>query len=242
MTVASIPSRALLGIDAVEVMVEAHLSAGLPGFTLVGLPETAVKESRERVRSAIINSALTFPDQRVTVNLAPADLPKAGGRYDLAIAVATLVASEQIEGFAEAIRGIEMLGELALDGSLRPVPGVVQALLAARKERRAIIVPAANREALEVVDYTLALGLDSLAELIALAVELKADSAARSARESQRRSRCAVQSHTGPSAGSARTRDCSSRWAQSSDARPAGLGKDAACNDAEQTTPANDTR
>ena len=178
MTVASIPSRALLGIDAVEVMVEAHLSAGLPGFTLVGLPETAVKESRERVRSAIINSALAFPDQRVTVNLAPADLPKAGGRYDLAIAVATLVASEQIEGFAEAIRGIEMLGELALDGSLRPVPGVVQALLAARKERRAIIVPAANREALEVVDYTLALGLDSLTELIALAVELKADNAA----------------------------------------------------------------
>ena len=115
MTVASIPSRALLGIDAVEVTVEAHLSAGLPGFTLVGLPETAVKESRERVRSAIINSALEFPDQRVTVNLAPADLPKAGGRYDLAIAVATLVASEQIEGFAEAIRGIEMLGELALD-------------------------------------------------------------------------------------------------------------------------------
>ena len=167
MTVASIPSRALLGIDAVEVMVEAHLSAGLPGFTLVGLPETAVKESRERVRSAIINSALEFPDQRVTVNLAPADLPKAGGRYDLAIAVATLVASEQIEGFAEAIRGIEMLGELALDGGLRPVPGVVQALLAARKDGRAIIVPAANREALEIVDYSLALGLDSLTELTA---------------------------------------------------------------------------
>ena len=177
MTVASIPSRALLGIDAVEVMVEAHLSAGLPGFTLVGLPETAVKESRERVRSAIINSALEFPDQRVTVNLAPADLPKAGGRYDLAIAVATLVASEQIEGFAEAIRGIEMLGELALDGGLRPVPGVVQALLAARKDGRAIIVPAANREALEIVDYSLALGLDSLTELTVLSINLKADGA-----------------------------------------------------------------
>ena len=175
MTIASIPSRALLGIDAVEVMVEAHLSAGLPGFTLVGLPETAVKESRERVRSAIINSALEFPDQRVTVNLAPADLPKAGGRYDLAIAVATLVASEQIAGFSEGIRGIEMLGELALDGSLRPVPGVVQALLAARKEGRAILVPAANREAIDIVDYTLALGLDSLSELIALSIELNAD-------------------------------------------------------------------
>ena len=158
-------------------MVEAHLSAGLPGFTLVGLPETAVKESRERVRSAIINSALEFPDQRVTVNLAPADPPKAGGRYDLAIAVATLVASEQIEGFAEAIRGIEMLGELALDGGLRPVPGVVQALLAARKDGRAIIVPAANREALEIVDYSLALGLDSLTELTALSIKLKADGA-----------------------------------------------------------------
>jgi len=174
MTIASIPSRALLGIDAVEVMVEAHLSAGLPGFTLVGLPETAVKESRERVRSAIINSALEFPDQRVTVNLAPADLPKAGGRYDLAIAVATLVASDQIAGFSESIRGIEMLGELALDGSLRPVPGVVQALLAARKDGRAIVVPAANREALDIVDYTLALGLGSLSELIALSIELNA--------------------------------------------------------------------
>ena len=143
----------------------------------MGLPETAVKESRERVRSAIINSALEFPDQRVTVNLAPADLPKAGGRYDLAIAVATLVASEQIEGFAEAIRGIEMLGELALDGGLRPVPGVVQALLAARKDGRAIIVPAANREALEIVDYSLALGLHSLTELTALSIKLKADGA-----------------------------------------------------------------
>ena len=91
--------------------------------------------------------------------------------------MATLVASEQIEGFAEAIRGIEMLGELALDGGLRPVPGVVQALLAARKDGRAIIVPAANREALEIVDYSLALGLDSLTELTALSIKLKADGA-----------------------------------------------------------------
>ena len=96
MSLATIQSRALLGVDALDVTVETHLSNGLPAFAIVGLPETAVKESKERVRSAIINSGLEFPIRRITVNLAPADLPKAGGRYDLAIALSILIASGQL--------------------------------------------------------------------------------------------------------------------------------------------------
>ena len=93
MSFAPLYSRALIGVEAVQVTVETHLSNGLPGFAIVGLPETAVKESKERVRSAIINSGLDFPTRRITVNLAPADIPKAGGRYDLAIALSILAAS-----------------------------------------------------------------------------------------------------------------------------------------------------
>ena len=93
MSLAIVHSRALLGVDALQVTVETHLSNGMPGFVIVGLPETAVKESKERVRSAILNSGLSFPERRITVNLAPADLPKAGGRYDLAIALSILAAS-----------------------------------------------------------------------------------------------------------------------------------------------------
>ena len=96
MSLSIVYSRALVGVDAVEVTVEAHLSNGLPGFAIVGLPETAVKEAKERVRSAILNSGLEFPARRITVNLAPADLPKTGGTYDLAIALSILQASGQV--------------------------------------------------------------------------------------------------------------------------------------------------
>ena len=104
----------MVGIDAREVVVETHLSNGLPGFAIVSMPETAVRESKERVRSAIINSGLKFPAGRITVNLVPADLPKAGGEYDLAIAPGILGASGQLE--LESLRHTEILGELALDG------------------------------------------------------------------------------------------------------------------------------
>ena len=104
----------MVGIDAREVVVETHLSNGLPGFAIVGMPETAVRESKERVRSAIINSGLEFPARRITVNLAPTDLPKTGGQYDLAIALGILGASGQLE--LESLRHTEILGELALDG------------------------------------------------------------------------------------------------------------------------------
>ena len=114
MGLAIIYSRASVGVEAPPVTVEVHISNGMPGFTLVGLPETTVKESRDRVRSAIINSRFEFPAKRITVNLAPADLPKEGGRFDLPIALGILAASEQIpvNGLAEK----EFVGELALSG------------------------------------------------------------------------------------------------------------------------------
>ena len=125
MELSVIYSRALSGIDAPLVEVETHLSNGLPAFNIVGLPETAVRESKDRVRSAILNSHFTFPDRRITVNLAPADLPKEGGRFDLPIALGILSASGQMPQHSLAQH--EFLAELALDGSLRPVPGVVAA-------------------------------------------------------------------------------------------------------------------
>ena len=112
MSLAVVYSRASLGIDAPLVSVEVHLSNGLPAFNIVGLPEASVKESRDRVRSALINGNFEFPAKRITVNLAPADLPKEGGRFDLAIALGILAASGQIPD--KLIAEYEFLGELAL--------------------------------------------------------------------------------------------------------------------------------
>ena len=164
MSLATISSRALLGVEAIEVKVETHLSNGLPGFAIVGLPETAVKESKERVRSAIINSGLEFPARRITVNLAPADLPKAGGRYDLAIALSILLASDQIP--EKSLSNTEVLGELALDGSLREVHGVVPAILAAKQNNNKLILPAKNSQELALVNYSKAYCIESLLQLI----------------------------------------------------------------------------
>ncbi len=149
MTLATVFTRANVGVDAPLVTVETHLSNGLPSLTIVGLPETAVRESRERVRCAILNANLEFPARRITINLAPADLPKSGGRFDLAIAVSILAASGQLP--AESLERVEFLGELALEGSLRPVDGVLPALLAARSAGRALILPSANRNEAGVV-------------------------------------------------------------------------------------------
>ena len=135
-------SRALAGIDAPLVQVETHLSNGLPAFHIVGLPETAVRESKDRVRSAILNSHFTFPDRRITINLAPADLPKEGGRFDLPIALGILSASGQVP--PDLLGQHEFLGELALDGSLRPVNGVVAAASAASSAGRHLVVAAAS--------------------------------------------------------------------------------------------------
>ena len=164
MSLATVYSRALIGVEAVEVTVETHLSNGLPGFAIVGLPETAVKESRERVRSAILNTGLVFPDRRITVNLAPADLPKAGGRYDLAIALSILAASRQIR--PQALQGLEILGELALDGSVRRLQGIIPAIMAARDNDRRILLPRENLRELALVGYKRGCCLESLTSYV----------------------------------------------------------------------------
>ena len=156
MSLAIVHSRAQVGVEAPAVTVEAHLANGLPSLALVGLPETAVKESKDRVRSAILNCAFEFPPRRITLNLAPADLPKDGGRFDLAIALGILAASGQVP--ASALEQLECLGELALSGAIRPVQGVLPAALAARAAGRTLMVPKANAE-----EASLASGLDVIA-------------------------------------------------------------------------------
>lgn len=139
MSLAVVHTRACLGIEAPEVAVEVHLSAGLPALNIVGLPETAVKESKDRVRSALINGGFDFPLRRITINLAPADLPKEGGRFDLPIALGILVASGQLP--EDALAGYEFLGELSLTGGLRKVRGVLPAVLAASRIGHALVLP-----------------------------------------------------------------------------------------------------
>jgi magnesium chelatase family protein len=143
MSFASLYTRARVGVSAPLVTVEVHLSNGLPGFNMVGLPETAVKESKDRVRSAILNAGFDFPQQRITVNLAPADLPKEGGRYDLAIALGILAASAQVP--LENLHQYEWLGELTLSGEIHSVQGIIPAVLAARDAGRAMVLPLANQ-------------------------------------------------------------------------------------------------
>jgi magnesium chelatase family protein len=143
MQLACVHTRGVLGLLAPAVTVEVHLGGGLPGLAIVGLAETAVKESRERVRAALVHCGFEFPNRKITVNLAPADLRKSGGRFDLAIAVGVLAASGQIP--ATRLATHEFFGELAFSGALRAVPGLLPALIAIPAERRAI-VPAANAE------------------------------------------------------------------------------------------------
>ena len=144
MSLAVVFTRASEGVAAPLVTVEVHLSGGLPGTAIVGLPEAAVREARDRVRVAIQNTQFEYPNRRVTVNLAPAELPKDGGRFDLAIALGILAAGGQVP--REALEDCEFLGELALSGELRPVPGVLPALLRARHGKRRVIVPAGNAD------------------------------------------------------------------------------------------------
>ncbi|OOE72514.1 YifB family Mg chelatase-like AAA ATPase [Salinivibrio sp. ML290] len=150
MALAIVHSRACVGVQAPNVTVEVHISNGLPGFALVGLPETTVKEARDRVRSAIVTSNFEFPSRRITVNLAPADLPKEGGRFDLPIALGILVASGQLP--EKRLNEFEFLGELALSGQLRPVKGALPAALACQKAQRALVVPDDNASQVALVD------------------------------------------------------------------------------------------
>ncbi|RZS54644.1 YifB family Mg chelatase-like AAA ATPase [Sphaerotilus mobilis] len=157
MSLATVHSRALLGLQAPPVTVEVHLANGLPSFTLVGLAEMEVKESRERVRAAVLNSGLTFPhDKRITVNLGPADLPKEGCRFDLPIALGILAASGQID--ARRLDRHEFAGELSLAGDLRPVHGALAMALAMRRAPtgRCLVLPESSaQEAARVPDLPL---------------------------------------------------------------------------------------
>jgi len=141
-SVAQVPSRAQLGLDAPLVQIEAHLGSGLPGFSIVGLPALVVRESRERVRSAILNAGYEFPHGRITVNLAPVELAKEGGRFDLPIALALLIAGGQIKPALHPPP--ECYGELGLSGELRPVRGLLMAAVHAARAGHELVVPAAD--------------------------------------------------------------------------------------------------
>ncbi|MEO8018118.1 MAG: YifB family Mg chelatase-like AAA ATPase [Pseudomonadota bacterium] len=144
MGIARVASRAQLGLSAPRVEVEVHLGQGLPMFSIVGLPATAVKESKDRVRAALQNSGFEFPAGRITVNLSPADLPKEGCRYDLPIALGILLASSQLASSDDSLGCAEFYGELGLAGELKPVKGVLLAAAHAAREARSVVVPSAN--------------------------------------------------------------------------------------------------
>ncbi len=165
MNLAIVYSRAKLGIDAPLVTVETHISNGLPSLSIVGLPETAVKESKDRVRSAIINSHYEFPTRRVTINLAPADLPKEGGRFDLAIALSILAATGQIP--KESVNNYEFLGELALTGHLRAIQGALPAALQCQTKSRTLVVPMENSQEAALPQNSKTLAINHLLDITA---------------------------------------------------------------------------
>lgn len=163
MSLSVVYTRANLGIDAPLVTIEVHLSNGLPAFQLVGLPETSVKESRDRVRSAMINAGFEFPSKRITVNMAPADLPKGGGRFDLAIAIGIIAAHEQIKD--TVLEQYEFVGELALSGNLRSIQGALPMACAASKSNRQLILPQSNASEAALVANASVLSANTLFEV-----------------------------------------------------------------------------
>ena len=163
MSLAIIFTRARVGIHAPLVTVEVHLSNGLPGLSIVGMPETVVKESKDRVRSALINSQFEFPARRITINLAPADLPKDGSRFDLPIAIGILVASGQLS--VEKLEQWEFIGELALSGNLRPVTAILPAAVACGNDHRQLMTNTNNAEQAALYDPCQAFGAATLLEV-----------------------------------------------------------------------------
>mgnify|MGYP000132605913 CR=1 FL=1 len=150
MQLALVYSRARIGIDAPLITIEVHLANGLPAFHIVGLPEASVRESRDRVRSALVNARFDFPDRRITVNLAPADIPKEGSRFDLPIALGILVASGQISG--ARLKELEFIGELGLTGELRRIEACLPAAVQCEQQHRQLVLPTAN--ALEIQSFS----------------------------------------------------------------------------------------
>jgi magnesium chelatase family protein len=165
MSIAVLYSRALAGMEAPLVTVEAHLANGLPSFTIVGLPEVEVKEAKDRVRAALQNARFEFPARRITVNLAPADLPKESGRFDLPIAIGILAASGQIP--ADHLHEYEFAGELALTGELRAIRGVLAMMCGAQRDRRAFVVPQQNAGEAALVDGAQVYAAQTLLEVCA---------------------------------------------------------------------------
>ncbi len=166
MGTAIVYSRAIRGIHAPQVTIEVHISNGLPSLNIVGMLETAVKESKDRVRSALLNARFSFPQQRITINLAPADLPKEGGRFDLPIALGILVASGQLP--QESLANKECVGELGLTGELRAVPGILPTALAAVHQQRSLVLPADNAEEAVLIDGLPVCPATSLLDVCAL--------------------------------------------------------------------------
>ena len=166
MAVAKAHAVSLLGIDGAVIEIEAHVGGGLPAFTLVGLPDTALSEARDRVRAALINAGESFPDRRLTVALSPAMLPKSGAHYDLAIAMAVIAANGKLP--LESLHGLVLLGELGLDGQLRRVRGVLPlALAAAAAGWSQLVVPEQNAAEAALVQDVSVLAVRSLRQLVA---------------------------------------------------------------------------
>lgn len=162
-SLAMVASRTLVGIAAEAVIVEVHLANGLPTFNTVGLPETAVKESKDRVRGAILTCGFEFPAKRITVNLAPADIPKTGGRFDLPIAIGILIASGQLPN--AQIDKLEIVGELALDGRIRSINGVLPTALACSSVGHSLVLPSANAAEASLAEQTESLHAGHLLEV-----------------------------------------------------------------------------
>jgi len=160
MSLATIYTRSSSGISAPLVTVEAHLANGLPSLGIVGLPEAAVKESKDRVRSAIINCQFEFPAKRITINLAPADLPKEGGRFDLPIALSILAASGQIPD--NDLINYEFLGELSLSGELRPIKGALPTAIACQYSKHVLCLPTQNQQEASLISNVEILGAPHL--------------------------------------------------------------------------------
>ena len=163
MTLACVFSRARIGLESPLVTVEVHLANGLPAFNIVGLPETSVREAKDRVRSAIINCGYEFPAKRITVNLAPADLPKEGGRFDLPIAIGILAAAAQLPD--TDLKQYEFAGELALSGELRSIVGEIPMAMACKESGRTLVIPTENAEQASWVQQVKILSLSHLSQL-----------------------------------------------------------------------------
>lgn len=163
MNLSVVKSRALVGVSAVPVSVEVHLSGGLPSLSIVGMPETAVRESKDRVRAAILNSGFEFPPSRITVNLAPADLPKSGGRFDLPIALGLLAASGQLD--SNLLEPFEFIAELALGGELRAVDGALPTALATQNSGHSLVVSVENSGEASLAENCQVYACESLLQL-----------------------------------------------------------------------------